>query len=61
MKKFFNNVLSKFKKSKTTITLIRRKDYEESNFVALYKKTSDSYCIERERKLCKLLTALSQQ
>ena len=60
MKKIISNVLSKFRKNKCVLTLLRKENHEYGEFVALNKRTSDSYCYERERKLREMFTSLSQ-
>ena len=61
MKKIISTILAKLRKRNKTLTIIRKEGYENTKFVALNKTTTESYCIERERKLSAMFSALSLQ
>lgn len=61
LKKVLENVFNKTKKIQNNITIKRKEGYDDVGRVTLTKKTSEQYCVEREKRIKVFLTAIGQQ
>lgn len=60
MKKFISIFLKGNRPRVNSLTIKRKEGYEPIGRVTLLKKTSEEYCMDREKRLNLILTAIGQ-